>query len=247
MHSRVWIGILLIGVLGIVMLGLLTKFAIDANPGLRDNIRFKVAFARDFSSEGIGEISLRRRGKGGGYRLVMERSRTEATGNSSVLDQKIATYFAENFPDKSVRTLELSYVSGGSLGCAQGTPYHEQEIALSPVRVRLAARESRERLCRALEDDFQCRLVSEKREGRTLIVDLDGPALPEDSLRKLAEKMEPSIRHHFRINPYAKLRLRIWPRSDQVPSEQGASQEASKSPPKSVEVPFDPRGRPLES
>jgi len=174
---------------------------------------------------------------------VLTRSREQADRDTPVLDERIAAYFAENFPDDSAMMLELSYVAGGTFGCSEGTAYRTQEIALGPIRSMVASREKRKFLSQALSEQFDCRLVSETRDGRTLVVTLEAPASSAEDLRGLALKVEPTLREHFlRFDFYAALRLSVRARA---PATSSASSGARGAPPSgdTVEVQFDTRGR----
>jgi hypothetical protein len=65
MGSKSWSVIIGLGLACIVVLGVLTKVAIDSSPDLQAIIRFKTAFAKDFEDRGVSEVSVRKQGEGG--------------------------------------------------------------------------------------------------------------------------------------------------------------------------------------
>lgn len=253
MKSRAWVGIVVIGILGLTLLGFLTKFAIESNTDLQDIIRFKTAFARDFSDRGIEEVSLRRRHAGGRYSLVLTGSRDDLGSNIPTLDREVAAYFVENFPDEAARVLDISYVAEGAFGCRDDSFSRRQEVALGPLRRDLALREVRDRLSRALLEQSGSKLVTDRRDNRVLTVEVEaapGASNSEADLRSLALEIEPIIRQHLRVHPYVRLRLRVVGDSRGGPpavTSSGKSATPGSAPPtqKSVEVQFDARGRPI--
>jgi hypothetical protein len=245
MHSRVWVGIVLIGVLGVVILGFLTKFAIDSNAGLRDVIRFKTAFAREFETAGFEDVSLRRRPGGSGYALVLTCSTPSGSADPAVLDRRIAEYFVENFSDGGARVLEISYVLPTGFGCRSEEPFRTQEVALGGVRSHLELRGERARLEATLRDGFGSRLLSDRFEGRNIVVEVEAQGEASGDLRGFAGRIEPSVRERFRVQPYAQLILRVraprGPNGKEGPGEIGS--EGATGTAGFVEVRYDPKGR----
>lgn len=241
MHSRVWIGIVLIGVLGVVILGFLTKFAVDSNAGLRDVIRFKAAFAKEFGAEGFEDVSLRKRPGGSGYIMVLSCPTSQPAGDPAAMDQRIAEYFVENFPDGGGRLLDLSYVASGRFGCGSEEPIRTQEIVLGGVRSHVELREQRKSLATALRNEFGCRLIADRFEGRSIVVEVEGPRDAPDGLRGLAGRIEPAVRERFRVQPYVQLVLRI--RAARTEARTDGRGEDGPDAGDVLEVRYDPRGR----
>jgi hypothetical protein len=231
MHSRPWIAILAIGVVALLVLGFLTKLAIESSPQLQNAIRFKTAFARDFSDHRVEEVSLRKSPKGG-YQLILRSRRDAPLPESPDLDQRIAEYFVQKFPDKDVRRLDISYEWTGSWGCGGGTPYRSKEIALFTVREGIEEKGRRDKVADALLRDHAVRVRTWNREGRGLLVELDVPPSLDGDGRSTALRLEPTVREACRAVPYSQLRLLLR-------REEGSS-------PLSEEFRFDPRGRELK-
>lgn len=235
MRSRAWVAILAMGFLGVLIMGFMTKFAVDANPDLQKMIRFKVAMAQEFESCGLEEISLRKGVRSGAYSLHLTGPREKLPMDPSLLDMKLSRYFAKNFPDKTARVLEISYVLPQKLGCTTNDPYHRKEYFLSSVRASMVDEERIERIGQALEKDAKGRVLSGFREGRTLLLVVEAPARLTGDLRQLASQVEPVVREQFRAEPYAALKLRVQRPAAGSPADRGDF----------VEVQFDPRGREL--
>jgi hypothetical protein len=227
-------GIVVIGILGLALLGFMTKFAIESNADLRDVIRFKTAFAEDFESSGIEEVSLRRYPNG--FRMTLTRSADSSPSSpgerqDAALDERIAEYFVREFPDRSIRVLNLKHVSPGSFGCRAGEILREQEIALEGIRQAVALQERRQRMLTSLREAYGCDLVAERRDGRVLRLELRAPGTSTLSLEDLASRIEPSLRAFFGGHTYHRLDLRL---------ESGAGTQPQ---PEALEVSFDSRGQ----
>jgi hypothetical protein len=234
MRSRPWIAILAIGIVALLVLGFLTKLAVEASPQLQNVIRFKTAFAKDFNDERVEEVSLRKSSRGGGYQLILRSRRDAPLPESQDLDQRIAEYFVEKFPDKDARRLEISYEWVGSMGCEGGAPYRSKEVALLSVREGIEEKVRRDKAAAALLRDHSVSVRTWKREGRDLLVELDLPSSATGDGRSVALRLEPAVREACRAVPYSQLRLVL---------RRGGDPAAGGSSPLTEEFRFDPRGR----
>lgn len=261
MRSRTWMGIVVIGILGLALLGFMTKFAIESNSDLRDVIRFKTAFAEDFADSGIEEVSLRRYQSG--FRMTITRSLgTHSAGpgdrdggdrdggdrDDAALDERIAEYFVRKFPDRAIRVLNLTHVSPGSFGCRSGEILREQEIALERIRQTVAIEERRQRMLGSLREAYGCELVSDRRDGRVLELELRVPETRVLTLEELATRIEPSLRAFFGGHTYHRLDLRLEsavkePSSGPAGLDPGSGIEPQ---PRALEVSFDSRGQKVQ-
>ena len=245
MGSKSWVVILLIGAGSVVAFGLMTKFAVDSNPGLQAVIRFKAAFAEDFESRGMKEVSLRRLPRQrGGYQLLLTATPPATGGAQAALDRDVAEYFLKHFDRRRAAVLRLSYLEPRTLSCSQGGPYREKDISLMKLRAEVADRERLERLRSALAEKPGGHLRSVEWEKRTVLVDIEVPSSlmgappgdpPRETVEAWAEQAQAVVRNLLR---YRLLELRVHAAST------GQAPDAAQPP--LLEVRFDSRGRKLE-
>lgn len=244
MRSRAWFAILVIGLLGVAMLGSLTKVAIESNSDLKELVRFKIELLGTFRDSGLEEVSLRRGKTFGAYEVRLTLSRRAAAaeaaglapaeppaaapspavpsgtaGPLTALDQRILGFFAVKFPDKSARTIQLRYLRAGTLGCSAPRVEREVDVILPQYRTWLSEKEKLDRLAADL-GEAGCRLVGARREGAVQVAEVaaKGPGGP--SARDLARTAEPVLRRHFRLGGYRQLVVRVRAEAPSGPVEE---------------------------
>lgn len=250
MRSRAWFAIFAMGLLGIVILGFLTKVALDSNAELKSLVQFKASFLEAFRASGVREISLRRGETPGSYevRLVLSRRSAAAeaapaaagtqsfgprvdaptgiSGSVTPFEEKVLRFFVERFPDKSARTIDLRFACASTLGCSAARAERHVKVHLPQYRYWLREVERAERLAQALEETG-FRLLSVRRDGGTQTAEIEPADSGSRSRRELAQLAEPVLRRHFSAGGYRRLVVRV----------------RQETPPGVEEVSFDPAGR----
>jgi len=244
------------------MLGLMTKFAIDSSPALQSVIRFKGAVAQDFGDRGFEDVSLRSMRRRRGFQLTLTLPSALAEGEASRLDTELARYFVKNFKGRQGGLLGISYRTPGSFACNGPEAFRETEIPLQPVQAQLEEEERVERLTTALRQSSGARVVSHRRELRTLFLDVEIPPEYPGDLQELARSTSDFARVEFRPKPYMLLELRFFGVPAPGSGEPGEtaqpavkpvapSEEESTVAPASLtpilEARFDYRGRRLDA
>ncbi len=235
MGTRAWLVILVMGIGTLVVLGILTKVAVDANPELQAMIRFKSAFAQDWSSDGVEEVQLRKAPQKRGHHLFVT-VRESAGSIGAAFDDRVAEYFVSRFKGKPQGTLDIEYQAPAFLGCSGPSSFRKVQVNLGPVRVRVADQEASSRLSSKLAEASLARLLRHERGARELLVELAAERGFDGDWDDLARRIEPEVRAAFLASPYLALRLRIFEDS------------AAPSPrvPR-VEVQFDRGGNELDA
>lgn len=254
MRAKAWLAILVIGLLGVAMLGSLTKVAIESNSDLKELVRFKIDLLGAFRDSGVEEVSLRRGNVLGSYEVCLTLSRRAASaeaagpppaepnpaapspavasgtaGPLTALDQRILGFFATRFPDKSARRIQLRYLRAGAFGCSAPRVEREVDVILPQYRAWLSEKEKLERLAGDLEE-AGCRLIGARREGVVQVAEVAAKGSGGPSARDLARAAEPILRRHFRLGGYRQLLVRVRAETPSGPVE---------------EVRFDAAGREL--
>jgi len=236
MSSRAWIAILGLGIGGLVILGILTKVAVESSPELQALIRVKAALAEELSADGVEEVSLRRSRERRGLALSLVFAREQAGAVPEELDQRLAEQIVKELQEDAGGVLELDYTSASGLGCEGPSPVRKALVPLAPVRVRLADREAHRRLSERFLAGRKVRFASYSRSDRGLEVSLEAPGDPGGDLKELAFELEPELRSAFGSNPYPLL----WVRVGTAPAAPPATQAEA------CEVLFDRFGQELD-
>ncbi len=256
MRSRAWFAILVIGFLGIVILGLLTKVALDSNAELKNIVQFKASLLDRFEASGVREVSLRRGESPGSYAVLLVISRrglaaeasaaaeseggprvegpTGLSGSVTPFEEQVLRFFAERFPDKSARTIDLRLARASAWGCSAPRAEREVRVLLPQYRVWLREKERAGRLAQALAG-AGCRLLSVGRDGGTQTAEIAPSDSGSASSRELARLAEPILRQHCSLGGYRRLVVRVRSKV----SSDGAAPQASGV----EEVSFDAAGR----
>jgi len=159
------------GILGMVALGLLTKFAFDSDKGLQAVSRFKVEMLENFRSRGLEEVSYRRiRPDGGSKGLVLKMiAEPESIAANDPLHAAIAEFYLEKFPS-ATHSLKLTYQPRARWGCSAQVPFLEKEFSIAELRAEIQARKNREQLVNTLRSKHGLELVAVERDREVLRV-----------------------------------------------------------------------------
>jgi hypothetical protein len=171
MRSRALIVILVIGICGMAALGIITKLALENDPGLRQVIQFKAAVLQAFEKRGVTEVSYRRLPgrRGAVLQLVAD---PEAIARADHLELDIAELYLRSFPQGG-ETLKIVFLPPSRLGCGGARPLRERELRLAEVRLQVNARAQRERLAAGIDSRPGLRLLSAELEQSALRVDIE--------------------------------------------------------------------------
>lgn len=241
MSTRAWLVIVAMGLGSIVILGILTKVAVESNPDLQSMIRFKAAFAQDWLPDGVEEVQLRKAPQKQGHLLIVTLPEA-AVSSGAVFDNRVAEYFVSRFDGKPSLALEIEYLSPAFLGCAGQSSIRKARVNLAPVRVRVADREAARKLAARLEESRSARFLRHERGERDLATDLEAPVGFGGDWNELCFQLEPDVRAAFAANVYSSLKLRLFEASPPP----GEAAPGGPLTPKS-EVRFDRLGRELDA
>lgn len=241
MGSRAWIVILGLGIGSVVILGIITKVAVESSPELQAMIRCRAALAQELGPTGVEDVSLRRSRERRGLTLKLTFPRARLGTQLEALDQTIAERLLEQFKGDAGGVLEIDYQSIASWGCAGATSVRQALVPLAPVRVRLADRQAASALDTRLQASNRGRLANHRRSERELIVEIELPPGFVGEATELAFGLEPEIRTTFGGNLYQQLLVKL---------QRASPTEASAVPPLPTppsEVRFDRLGRELDA
>lgn len=250
MGARAWLAILAMGLGCVVVMGLLTKVAVDSSPELQAMIRFKAAFAEDFASRQVEEVQLRKAVEKRGHVLIVTLPRPAATATTPAFDTEVAEYFVARYEGKPGASLKIEYISPAVFGCTGNDPVRSPEIALGPVRLRVTDRAAARRLAGRLGERHRSTLVGFERGERDLTVEVQGPGDYDGAWDETALKLEPEARLAFAGNPYVALIVKVYgvprPAAPEPGGEASPADPVRPAPRKLLgEVRFDRLGREL--
>jgi hypothetical protein len=247
MSARAWIIIMTMGLVGLCLLGLLTKFAVDSTPDLQRMIQFKSALASEFEDRGVEEVSMRKL-HAKGYHVLLTVGPGE-TSPGDRLETDVARYFVEKFPDRTVIALEVEKAARPSFGCGTIEPGPKRQFTLGQVRAEMAEEERRRRLEAEVAAAMGFRVVECGRQAGTLRVVAEAPPGYAGDLTEAARKIEPFVRSTHG-GKYSSLEVRA--RGPAAPSSGGAGLDGgakdrggapASAPPREAEVRFDRAGK----
>jgi hypothetical protein len=238
--NRAWIIILSLGIGALCLLGLGMKYVIDANPELQAVIKFKTALAEDFGPRGIDSVSVYAlRGKSGHeIRVTLPAPGPEPAASS--LEAELMEYYVTRFPGKMGSFLAINQIPAGGPGCSVPESTRRTEVPIASVRQKLEDRRRVAGLGPRLESAGAGSVLSQAREGATLLLDLETTSAERRQAREVAAAAEPLIREAFGATHYATLRLRVFPHPQ---AKLPPAPAAAGLPAGAVEVRYDRRGR----
>ena len=211
MSNRTWIVIAVIGIGSVVALGMTMGYVVESSPGLKLAIKFKQSLARDFSTRGIEEVTLRTMPEKLGFHLLLTATLPDDDAERDRLDRDVAEYFVREHGDKRARVLKISYSRPPSWGCrsAMAEPRRVKEFPLKPIRQRVARAQKEIELATFLEERLGCRLVACESEDGELRVRVDVVRADRaTSTSALVKRVEMSIRGRLRGH-YSTLHLTV--------------------------------------
>jgi len=201
--------ILSIGIGGLFAFGLITKFALDSNPSLMKIGKLKKAIAQDFSSQGLEEVSVRRRPGGSGFDLRIECARANHS-DPAAFAKKIAQSFLKNYSGPAPITLKLALVEPVGFGCQGSDVYFEKEFNVATLRAELMLLSSLDRFGKSLPSGRGYKMVSfELARPPRIRVEIPPPGDPADLERSISLLRE-NARRFLSAGTGREVILEIW-------------------------------------
>ena len=157
MGSRSIVFIFIIGILGMVAMGMLTKYTFDNNKSLQQVTEFKTELIDHFRRRGVSEVSYRKLPKKQGVVLRIVGNPAKI-GEAESLHGEIGEFYLKTF-SRAGNTLKLVYQPPSRFGCGNPSVFLEKDVSLQDIRALMRAREARERLERALNSRKGMRLL----------------------------------------------------------------------------------------
>lgn len=159
MRSKSWLIILVIGILGLGALGFLTKFTLESNPSFLRLTKLKMAIAEDFSSQGVGEVSVRTLPGHRGFEIRIEAPRDRLPDLEAFV-RSVAECFARKYQGPAPPFLKLSLLEPSGFGCKGSESYFQKEISMPELAIELELRSALQRLESAIATRKGFRVLS---------------------------------------------------------------------------------------
>lgn len=117
MSSKSTMAILAIGFLGMVAMGLMTKYALDSSPVLAEVTRVKKDLARKLDDHQLESISIRTLPKRRGYALRFIFGEALVAGELEVFAEDLAGEFVDRFKGSRRPEVQIALLRSASFGC----------------------------------------------------------------------------------------------------------------------------------
>ncbi len=180
MRNRSMLAILVIGILGMLAFGFITKFALDSNPSLIRIGKLKRAIAEDFSSQGLKEISVRSMPRKRGFEVRIETPRASHS-DLDALAREIAESFIKKYAGPAPGFLKLSFLEPAGFGCRGPEEYYGKEFSVVALKAEITLRNAVKRLEDSLPPQSGYRILSfQLKNPMRLKVEVPPPKDPED-------------------------------------------------------------------
>ncbi len=140
--------IFLIGLVGLLSMGFMVKFALDSTPVLMDFGKFKQTFLKEYENRGVEEIAVRALPEHRGYNLRATFGKLPGSDPAALVEE-LALYFAREFTGKNRQVVKVSLIEAAGWGCEGEKTISEKEFFTADLKQKLFIQKAMDKLAAA--------------------------------------------------------------------------------------------------
>lgn len=140
--------IFLIGLVGLLSMGFMVKFALDSTPVLMEFGKFKQAFLKEYESRGVLEIAVRALPEHRGYNVRATFGKLPGADPAALVEE-LALYFAREFTGQGRLVVKVSLIEAAGWGCEGERTILEKDFFTADLKQKLFIQKAMDQLKKA--------------------------------------------------------------------------------------------------